>query len=192
MAHGSNQHGPKEDTSNDVSSRQRPAMTLDQAAAAMGVSRPSVERAKKRLRDDPAAREAVKRGDKAAVAELVLVAKPLIEARAKANQQGGQGGVLLPENSSEAIETREVLADLAGVSRDTIRKVERIKEEAPPSSCPLQPIHAADTHRHRLCRPMHHNSRPQRSRRPPARHMYPHSIMFSRRMGTCWPSSSCA
>ena len=61
-------------------------------------------------------------------AELALIAKPLIEAKARANQQGGQGGVLLPQNSAEAIETREVLADMAGVSRDTIRKVERITE----------------------------------------------------------------
>ena len=62
-------------------------------------------------------------------AELALVAKPLIEAKARANQQGGQGGILLPQNSAEAIETREVLAEMAGVSRDTIRKVERIAQQ---------------------------------------------------------------
>lgn len=61
-------------------------------------------------------------------AELALIAKPLIEAKARANQQGGQGGVLLSENSHEATRTDETLADMAGVSSNTIRKVERITE----------------------------------------------------------------
>jgi hypothetical protein len=64
--------------------------------------------------------------------ELVLIAKPIIEAKAKANQQGGQGGILLRENSHEATRTDETLADMAGVSSNTIRKVERIQQEAPP------------------------------------------------------------
>jgi ParB family chromosome partitioning protein len=62
-------------------------------------------------------------------AELALVAKLLIEAKARANQQGGQGGVLLRENSHEATRTDETLADMAGVSSNTIRKVERIAQQ---------------------------------------------------------------
>lgn len=65
-------------------------------------------------------------------AELALVAKPLIEAKARANQQGGKGGVLLSQNSDEAIRTDEAVAELASVSRDTVRKVEKIKETAAP------------------------------------------------------------
>ena len=40
----------------------------------------------------------------------------LIEAKARANQQGGQGGVLLRQNFDEATRTDETLADMAGVS----------------------------------------------------------------------------
>lgn len=67
-------------------------------------------------------------------AELALVAKPIIEARARANQQGGQGGTLLRQNSDEAkpVRTDESVAELANVSRDTVRKVEMIKETAAP------------------------------------------------------------
>jgi phage N-6-adenine-methyltransferase len=64
--------------------------------------------------------------------DAVLEHKAEIQERARANQQGGQGGVLLPPNSAEAIETREVLADMAGMGRDTLRKVERLREEAEP------------------------------------------------------------
>lgn len=49
--------------------------------------------------------------------ELVIKLEPLLTAKAKANQRGGQGGVLLPKKSAEAIETREELAKLSGVSR---------------------------------------------------------------------------
>lgn len=61
--------------------------------------------------------------------DVALMMKPIVEARARERQQGGQGGVLLPLNSAEAtpIETREVVADMAGVSRDTVRKVEAIR-----------------------------------------------------------------
>jgi N6-adenosine-specific RNA methylase IME4 len=64
--------------------------------------------------------------------ELALLAKPLIEERAREKQKGGQGGVLLSQNSDEAIRTDDALAREAGVSRDTVRKVERIKETASP------------------------------------------------------------
>jgi len=75
-------------------------------------------------------------------AELALVAKPLIEARAKANQKGGQGGVLLSQNLAEAIDTRAELAALAGVSHTNISKVERIKESAAPEL--LDAVRAGD------------------------------------------------
>lgn len=44
----------------------------------------------------------------------------IIKRRARDRQRGGQGGVLLPANSQEAIETYEELAAIAGVARDTI------------------------------------------------------------------------
>lgn len=58
--------------------------------------------------------------------------KPIIEARAK-EQQIRKPADSVPQNSAEQkpIETREVVADMAGVSRDTVRKVEAIKEAAP-------------------------------------------------------------
>lgn len=42
--------------------------------------------------------------------------KPIIEAMARAQQQGGQGGVLLRPNSDEAIRTDVELGKLAGLS----------------------------------------------------------------------------
>jgi hypothetical protein len=48
-----------------------------------------------------------------------------IAARAKENQSGGQGGVLLKQKSAEAsthIETREEIAKLAGVSPATVKR----------------------------------------------------------------------
>ena len=64
--------------------------------------------------------------------ELQLKKKSAIAAKAKTNQQGGQGGVLLPQNSAKAIDTRAEIADAAGVSHDTVSKVERIQETAAP------------------------------------------------------------
>lgn len=64
--------------------------------------------------------------------ELQLKKKSAIAAKAKANQQGGQGGVLLPQNSAKAIDTRAEIAEAAGVSHDTVSKVERIQETAAP------------------------------------------------------------
>lgn len=63
---------------------------------------------------------------------LALQLEPLYAAEAKRRQQGGQGGVLLSQNSDEAnrIRTDERLAQVAGVSRDTIRKVKVIEAEA--------------------------------------------------------------
>jgi hypothetical protein len=49
----------------------------------------------------------------------------LLEARAKANQQVA-GREKLRQNFAEAMETRQTIADLAGVSRETVRKAEVI------------------------------------------------------------------
>lgn len=55
-----------------------------------------------------------------------LSAKPIEEAKAKERQaQGGKEKVV--QNSSQP-KSRDTIADLAGVSHDTIRKVEEIKE----------------------------------------------------------------
>ena len=63
---------------------------------------------------------------------LALQLEPLYAAEAKRRQQGGQGGVLLLQNSEKAnpVHTDERLAQVAGVSRDTIRKVKVIEAEA--------------------------------------------------------------
>jgi len=55
-------------------------------------------------------------------------------AKAKKNQACGQGGVLLSQNSVKAIEkidTQKELAKIAGVSHDTIARVEKIVQKAP-------------------------------------------------------------
>lgn len=64
--------------------------------------------------------------------ELQLKKKSAIAAKAKANQQGGQGGVLLSQNSAEPMDTRLEIAKAAAVSHDTVSKVERITETAAP------------------------------------------------------------
>ena len=65
---------------------------------------------------------------------LALKLKPVIAERAKERQKGGQGGVLLSQKSDEAkeISTKKELAKVAGVSHDTIHKVEKIEAEATP------------------------------------------------------------
>lgn len=63
-------------------------------------------------------------------AELALKLKPVIAEKAKERQKGGQGGVLLNQNSEKANTSKE-LAKVAGVSHDTIHKVEKIQKEAP-------------------------------------------------------------
>ena len=51
--------------------------------------------------------------------ELALKLKPMLAAQAKKRQRGGQGGILLPQNSAEAKgETREDIAKIAGVSNN--------------------------------------------------------------------------
>lgn len=57
-------------------------------------------------------------------ARLALRLKPVISAKAKERQQGGQGGVLLSQKSVEAkpVDTQKELAKIANVSHDTMRK----------------------------------------------------------------------
>lgn len=61
-------------------------------------------------------------------AELALKLKPEIEKKAKDNQRAAGGAV--PQKSAKAVDTREEIAKSAGVSHDTIHKVERIINEA--------------------------------------------------------------
>ena len=69
-------------------------------------------------------------------ARLALRLKPVIAEKAKEKQYSGinQYTESLPQKSAEPsnpIETRQELAKIAGVSHDTIAKVEKIEEEAP-------------------------------------------------------------
>lgn len=43
--------------------------------------------------------------------DLALKLKPAIAEMARENQRGGQGGILLPQKSAKAIETREEIAE---------------------------------------------------------------------------------
>lgn len=62
--------------------------------------------------------------------------KPIVEARALANMEvrkGEQAGSTSQKSDElEPIRTDDTLAEMAGVSRDTVRKVERIIEQAAP------------------------------------------------------------
>jgi len=64
---------------------------------------------------------------------LALELEEVFSLKAKEKQKGGQGGVLLKQNSAEAkpIETRKELSKVASVSHDTIAKVKKIQEKAP-------------------------------------------------------------
>lgn len=62
---------------------------------------------------------------------LALQLKDTLADQARERQRGGQGGILLLENSPKA-NTRQELATVAGVSDNTIHKVEFIEEHAPP------------------------------------------------------------
>ena len=67
--------------------------------------------------------------------ELALRLEESIRARAKANMLKGTNQHSPKQNSAEAsqhIETREEIAKLAGVSRDTVDKVKQIKKSATP------------------------------------------------------------
>ena len=63
----------------------------------------------------------------------MLKLKPLIAAKAKENQQVFKGNqyVATPQNSAtKQIETRKELSKLAGVSHDTISRIEKIAAKA--------------------------------------------------------------
>lgn len=63
---------------------------------------------------------------------LALQMKPIIEARAKENLSAGAAMTNTGlQKSVKAVNTQEELAKLAGVSHDTIAKVEKIEREAP-------------------------------------------------------------
>lgn len=65
-------------------------------------------------------------------AKLALVLKPLISAKAKENQHEGINQYSLCQNSDKpSIDTKKELAKVAGVSHDTISKVEKIETKAP-------------------------------------------------------------
>lgn len=67
-------------------------------------------------------------------ARLALRLKSFFAEKAKINQRGGQGGILLSQKSVEAksVDTQKELAKVAGVSHDTIAKVEKIEKAATP------------------------------------------------------------
>lgn len=62
--------------------------------------------------------------------ELALKLKESIAAKAKERQRCGPGGILLPPKSAEAKETRQELAEVAGVAPSTLGQVEYIAEHA--------------------------------------------------------------
>jgi len=68
---------------------------------------------------------------------LALQLEGFYKEKAKENQKGGQGGVLLSQNSDEAIEkisTKKELAKIANVSHDTIMRVKKIEAVAKPET----------------------------------------------------------
>ena len=66
--------------------------------------------------------------------KLALRLEDVISRKNKEKQRGGQGGVLLMENSPQAntMTTRDEIAKLAGVSTNTIARVKVIEREASP------------------------------------------------------------
>ena len=64
--------------------------------------------------------------------ELALKRKHIIAAKAKKNQQLSEGrGVKGCQNSDNLIDTKKELSKLAGVSHDTISRIEKIAKKAP-------------------------------------------------------------
>ena len=64
-------------------------------------------------------------------ARLALRLKPVIAEKAKAQQARTEENRVCQISDEQAIDTKKELAKIAGVSHDTIAKVERIEEEAP-------------------------------------------------------------
>ena len=64
---------------------------------------------------------------------LTLKLKPVIAAKAKENQEQGINQYSLCQKSDKpSIDTKKEIAQAAGVSHDTIAKVERIEQQATP------------------------------------------------------------
>src|SRR5690606_13194916 len=59
--------------------------------------------------------------------ELALKMKEAVAAKAKENQRSAGGA--LPQNSAKAVDTRDELSKIAGVSHDTFSKAEKISNE---------------------------------------------------------------
>jgi hypothetical protein len=57
--------------------------------------------------------------------ELELKKKPILARLAKERQRGGQGGILLMDNSTKA-NVRDEIADNSGVSNNTVQRVEKV------------------------------------------------------------------
>lgn len=64
---------------------------------------------------------------------LALQLEDVFRIKAKENQKGGPGGILLSQNSDEAreVSTKKELAKIADVSHDTIMRVKAIEAQAP-------------------------------------------------------------
>jgi ParB-like chromosome segregation protein Spo0J len=63
-------------------------------------------------------------------AEIALKFKDVLATKAKERQRCGQGGILLPANLPEAKETRDEIAELAGISPRSMAKAEYITKHA--------------------------------------------------------------
>ena len=109
--------------------KKEPMVSRDELGAMAGMSGKTYEHAVEVLEKAP---EPVVQA-----ARLALRLKPVIAERAKEKQAeyfGNQYESGLPQKSAEVqkpIETREELAKVAGVSHDTIAKVEKIERKAP-------------------------------------------------------------
>jgi hypothetical protein len=64
--------------------------------------------------------------------EIALKMKPLIEVKAREAQTRKPADFVRQNSVEQNIRTDSTVADLAGVSRDTVRKVEKIQEQAAP------------------------------------------------------------
>ena len=63
--------------------------------------------------------------------ELMLKLKPLIAAKAKENQLRTSENRVCQNSDKQAIDTKKELSKLAGVSHDTISRIEKIADKAP-------------------------------------------------------------
>ena len=93
--------------------------------------------------------------------ELALKLKPLIAAKAKANQRASGGAV--PQKSAKPVDTRQELARAAGVSHDTIHKVETDVLMMTPREDPDQDTSTRMTSRARFFRIRLHASEMQKT-----------------------------